>query len=360
MQSTIVNLFNNLVDNCAFLIIIRIIKQQKGDENMTTKQAILAQLELHKGSPLSGEALATALGISRTAIWKAIKDLQKNGYPIAAVPHEGYTLAQNSDTLSAEAIRPLLTCQTGDLVVEMCMDSTNTRAKQLAAAGALHGTLVVANEQTAGRGRRGRSFHSPAGSGLYLSLILRSNLPMESAALVTSAAAVAVCHAVQDICAMDLQIKWVNDIYKNGKKCCGILSEASADFETGGVDYVVVGIGLNVRVPKGGFPPDIDAIATALYPEDANVPRNRLAAAIANEVLSVANKLPSTEFMAEYRARNLIPGHDIFVLQNGNQRAAHALSISDSGHLLVQFADGTEDEISFGEVSVRLQASSSV
>ncbi|MEF9970012.1 MAG: biotin--[acetyl-CoA-carboxylase] ligase [Ruthenibacterium sp.] len=323
---------------------------------MTTKQSLLAQLELHKGSVLSGEALATALCVSRTAIWKAVKDLQKAGYPIDAVPHEGYTLSQNSDTLSAEAIRPLLHCQNGDVVVESCIDSTNTRAKQLAAAGAPHGTLVVANEQTAGRGRRGRSFHSPAGSGLYLSMILRNPLPMESAALVTSAAAVAVCHAVQSVCGLALQIKWVNDLYKDGKKCCGILTEASADFETGGVDYVVVGIGLNVREPAGGFPADIAQIATALYPQNALVPRSRLAAAIANEVFSLANMLPDTAFMDEYRVRNLIPGRDIFVLQNDTKRAAHALAITDNGHLQVRFEDGSIDEISFGEVSIRLQS----
>ncbi|MEG2435396.1 MAG: biotin--[acetyl-CoA-carboxylase] ligase [Ruthenibacterium sp.] len=324
---------------------------------MTTKQSLLAQLELHKGSVLSGEALAPALCVSRTAIWKAVKDLQKAGYPIDAVPHAGYTLSQNSDTLSAEAIRPLLHWHGGDVIVESCMDSTNTRAKQLAAAGAPHGTLVVANEQTAGRGRRGRSFHSPAGSGLYLSMILRNSLPMESAALVTSAAAVAVCHAVQSVCGLALQIKWVNDLYKDGKKCCGILTEASADFETGGVDYVVVGIGVNVREPAGGFPADIEKIATALYAQEANVPRSRLAAAIANEVFALANTLPDTAFMAEYRTRNLIPGRDIFVLQNGTKRAAHALNITDSGHLLVEFAGGDTEEISFGEVSIRLQSS---
>ncbi len=320
---------------------------------MTTKQNILAFLEENKGLPLSGEMLATQLHVSRSAIWKAIKDLQKEGHAISAVTNKGYTLDTYSDRLSAEGIRPYLkTC--AEIVVHDVIDSTNTQAKRLAAAGAPHGTLVVANSQTEGRGRRGRSFASPAETGLYLSLVLRSTLPMESAALVTSAAAVAVCRALKTVCDKEVQIKWVNDLYYHEKKCCGILSEASADFETGGVDYMVVGIGLNIHEPEGGFPAEIRTIATALFERGAHVPRCKLAAEIANEVLHLAEILPDCSFMEEYRARNLVPGREVTVLQNGTEYPAKALSITDSGHLIVQKPDGTTAEISFGEVSIRL------
>ena len=210
---------------------------------MTTKERILALLEENRGTPLSGEVLAEELGVSRTAVWKAIKDLQKAGHAIAAAQNRGYTLDTDSEVLSEQGVRLFLRNKSLNLVVAQELESTNLTAKQMAAAGAPHGTLVVADSQTAGRGRRGRSFASPPGTGLYLSMVLRSALPMQSAVLVTSAAAVAVCRAVERAAGKRLDIKWVNDLFYRGKKCCGILTEAAADVETGGVDYLVVGIG---------------------------------------------------------------------------------------------------------------------
>ena len=160
---------------------------------MTTKERILALLEENRGTPLSGEVLAEELGVSRTAVWKAIKDLQKAGHAIAAAQNRGYTLDTDSEVLSEQGVRLFLRNKSLNLVVAQELESTNLTAKQMAAAGAPHGTLVVADSQTAGRGRRGRSFASPPGTGLYLSMVLRSALPMQSAVLVTSAAAVAVC-----------------------------------------------------------------------------------------------------------------------------------------------------------------------
>ena len=159
---------------------------------MTTKERILALLEENRGTPLSGEVLAEELGVSRTAVWKAIKDLQKAGHAIAAAQNRGYTLDTDSEVLSEQGVRLFLRNKSLNLVVAQELESTNLTAKQMAAAGAPHGTLVVADSQTAGRGRRGRSFASPPGPGLYLSMVLRSALPMQSAVLVTSAAAVAV------------------------------------------------------------------------------------------------------------------------------------------------------------------------
>ena len=322
---------------------------------MTTKQRILTLLEENKGTPLSGEALAQTLGLSRAAVWKSIKELQKQGHAISATPHTGYTLCTESDVLSLEGLRPYLHIAQEHAVVAESLPSTNLTAKQLAGEGAPHGTLVVAEAQTAGRGRRGRSFASPLGTGLYLSVVLRSALPMESAALITSAAAVAVCRALQKVCGIDeVQIKWVNDLYYNGKKCCGILTEATANFETGELDSMVVGIGLNLYEPEGGFAPELADIATALFEKDFFVSRCALAAAITNELLLLCEALPSTAFMEEYRSRNLVPGKDIFIIQNGTKRPAHALHITDSGHLVVQLPNGTCEELSFGEVSVRI------
>ena len=275
---------------------------------MTTKERILALLEENRGTPLSGEVLAEELGVSRTAVWKAIKDLQKAGHAIAAAQNRGYTLDTDSEVLSEQGVRLFLRNKSLNLVVAQELESTNLTAKQMAAAGAPHGTLVVADSQTAGRGRRGRSFASPPGTGLYLSMVLRSALPMQSAVLVTSAAAVAVCRAVERAAGKRLDIKWVNDLFYRGKKCCGILTEAAADVETGGVDYLVVGIGLNLLPPEGGWPEELSEIAASIFTPGEHVGRCRIAAAIADELLALCTALPDTSFMAEYRARNLVPG----------------------------------------------------
>ena len=257
--------------------------------------------------------------------------------------------------LSEQGVRLFLRNKSLNLVVAQELESTNLTAKRMAAAGAPHGTLVVADSQTAGRGRRGRSFASPPGTGLYISMVLRSALPMQSAVLVTSAAAVAVCRAVERTAGKRLDIKWVNDLFYRGKKCCGILTEAAADVETGGVDYLVVGIGLNLLPPEGGWPEELAEIAAAVFTPGEHVGRCRIAAAIADELLVLCAALPDTSFMAEYRARNLVPGRDVDVIQNGERRPAHALAITDDGHLLVRLPDGGQEELSFGEVSIRFQ-----
>ena len=320
---------------------------------MTTKEQVLACLEENRGTPLSGEALAEKLGRSRTSVWKAIKELQKEGHRITAAQNRGYTLEPGSDVLSEPGVRRWLNDPVPQMLVVPEIDSTNTAAKQMAAQGAPHGTLVIADSQTGGRGRRGRSFASPAGTGLYLSMILRSSLPMERVVLITSAAAVAVCRAVKEVTGKQLSIKWVNDLFYNGKKCCGILTEAAADMESGGLDHMVVGIGLNLLPPKDGWPEELREIAGSIFEPGETVDRCRLAAAIANELLKMAAQLPGIGFMQEYRARNLVPGKDIFIVQNGSRRPAHAESITDSGHLLVTLPDGSTEELSFGEVSIR-------
>lgn len=322
---------------------------------MTTKERVLALLEENRGIPLSGEILAEKLGVSRTAVWKAVNDLKKEGHDITAAQNKGYTLSEKNNVLSVQGIRKYLKDPSLPVIVEQELVSTNTTAKQLASQGAAHGTLVVADHQTGGRGRRGRSFASPAGTGLYLSMVVRSRLPMESAVLVTSAAAVAVCRAVEKTSGKKLSIKWVNDLFTEGKKCCGILTEASADMETGGVDYLVVGIGLNCFEPKGGWPEEIRQIAAPLFHQGETADRCEIAAAIADELLEMCAALPDTSFMEEYRARNFVPGREIFIVQNGSRRPAVAKAITDDGHLLVTLPDGTQEELSTGEVSIRFE-----
>ena len=219
-------------------------------------------------------------------------------------------------------------------------DSTNRVAKELARQGAPHGTVVSAKRQTAGRGRLGRRFCSPEG-GIYLSVLLRTDLPPEDRALLTPMAAVAVCRMVERLCGVRPGIKWVNDLYLEDKKLCGILCEAAGD-------AVIVGIGLNYAMPPAGFPPDIPA--TALYPPVGGpVHREELAEAIAEAVLTADPRA----CMAEYRARNLVPGKAVTVHPiSGEPYPAKALDIDDRGRLVVEWEQGTTI-LDSGEVSVR-------
>lgn len=219
-------------------------------------------------------------------------------------------------------------------------DSTNRVAKELARQGAVHGTVVTALRQTAGRGRLGRSFFSPE-SGIYLSVILRPQLPPADWTLVTPMAAVAVCRAVEELCGISPRIKWVNDLYLGDKKLCGILCEGAGD-------AVIVGIGLNYAMPPDGFPSDIPA--TALYPpEGGPVSKETLAEAMAKAILAAQPH----ECMSEYRRRNLVPGKTITVHPvSGTPYSAKALDIDRRGRLVVQAESGILT-LDSGEVSIR-------
>lgn len=233
------------------------------------------------------------------------------------------------------------------------IDSTNTAAKELAQSGAPHGTAVFAHHQTAGMGRRGRSFFSPEG-GLYLSVILRGLPGMESAALLTAAAAVAVCRAVQTVCGTTLLVKWVNDLYNaEYKKCGGILTQAAVDLEGGGLEYAIVGVGLNVAPPPQGFPEELTAIAGAILTQPQPQRMSELTACLADEISGMTAWLSDAVWMEEYRARNFLPGREIWIERGDSRTPARALRILDDARLLVETQAG-QAALSFDEVSVRL------
>ena len=225
---------------------------------MSTKSKLLEVLEANKGGYISGEELAAKLEVSRTAVWKAVKNLREEGYQIRAVTNKGYALEEENDILSSEGIRQWLHHKGAEVEVWKEIPSTNQRLKQAAVEKKLpSGSFVAAESQNAGKGRRGRTFYSPKGSGLYLSVLLYPSKTAHESLEITAAAAVAVCRAVEKCCGVSLGIKWVNDLYLGEKKVCGILTEAVTDFETGDIEFVVVGIGLNLYEPKEGFPKEI-------------------------------------------------------------------------------------------------------
>ena len=235
-------------------------------------------------------------------------------------------------------------------VLEECA-STNLLLKERAAQLPEWHT-VIARRQTAGRGRMGRSFCSPAGSGLYMSVLLRPKLAAD-APLITTAAAVAVCRAAEALGSDRAEIKWVNDVLIRGRKVCGILTEAGTGVEAGTLDHAVLGVGINVTEPAGGFPPQIADIAGAVFPRHERDLRERLAAAFLRQFYAIYTALPERGFVAEYQARSCLVGKRVDVLQGGQARRALALAVDDRCRLLVRYEDGTEQALFSGEVSVR-------
>ena len=321
---------------------------------MTVKDQVLALLESHKGSFVSGNAIATQLGVSRNAVWKAIKSLEASGYAIEGVTNKGYRLAGDCSILSAASIERFLTNPAVSVEFHSSIDSTNNRAKALAAAGCPQGTLVVADCQTAGRGRQGRPFYSPAGTGVYFSLVLRPSFPLADVTFITSYAAVCTARAMEEIFDVDVQIKWVNDIFVAGHKCCGILTEAAVLPETGGVDYAVVGIGINVSEPDGGFPDEFSDVAHALCPHgpDDGDARARLVARITDLLMADVDAIPTCPHLATYRKHSLLDGRTVTVFEGQASYTATVIGVNDDFTLEVELANGTRKALSSGEVHI--------
>ena len=320
---------------------------------ISVKSRLLELLEQNRGITISGEQMARELDCTRAAVWKAVKTLQQEGYEIEAGPNKGYMLSEDNNILAEEGIRPLLRQPEVYLKLYQEIDSTNRAAKQAAIAGeAGHGSVILACGQSCGRGRRGRSFYSPSQAGLYLSVILQPQGNLRESLLLTTEAAVAVYKAIRKVTGIELDIKWVNDLYYKGKKVCGILTEAITDFESGEIQYAVVGIGLNLYEEEGGYPPELRGIAGGLYRnqrEAEGVNRNRLAAEIVNCLLDETREL---KLLPEYLDRNMIPGHRIQILDGQQSRSAYAVAICQDGRLKVREEDGSETLLAYGEVSV--------
>ena len=315
---------------------------------MALRDDLLAELEKRRGDDVSGQALAERFGVSRSAVWKAVNALRAAGFEISSTPNRGYRLRAEDDRLSAAGVRAALgeTCAGLRVRVYETLDSTNQEAKRLLAAGEPCPMLLLAEEQTAGRGRRGRGFYSPAGEGLYMTLALQPRAALSQATLLTAAAAVAVAQAVEALTALACQIKWVNDVYLDGKKLCGILTEASGSFEADALSSVCAGIGVNVRTRD--FPEEFAGRACSLWPRA--VSRNRLAAEIAVRLLNFAADLGARDFLEEYRRRSLVLGKAVTFTRDGGERRALAVGIGENGELIVRYDDGREEALNAGEV----------
>jgi BirA family biotin operon repressor/biotin-[acetyl-CoA-carboxylase] ligase len=322
---------------------------------MSVKSELLELFITEKGTYFSGEHIAERLHCSRTAVWKAVQQLKEEGYEITAVQNRGYALSEESDVLSREEILHYLD-KPYPLTVLQEVTSTNDVLKAMAnTQHASEGTTIVSDYQTGGKGRLGRSFFSPKGTGLYVSMLLRPQDTVSNSLTLTAKAAVAVYRAVKTVCNVEIGIKWVNDLYLGHRKVCGILSEGQASMESGHLDFVIAGIGINIYEPEGGFPEEIRQRAGSIMGQrtkEHQINRNRLAAEVIREFYQLAAEPGLT---SDYAKHNIVPGHEITVIDGDRRRPAKALSILPDGRLEIQEADGSRNALVFGEVSVRLR-----
>lgn len=323
---------------------------------MTTKDKLLQLFESNKGIYFSGEELAEKLCVSRAAVWKAVKSLRNDGYSIDAVTNKGYCLSEKTDILSPQGIRKYLNpdCQNLQISVLPTVDSTNALVREKANCGIAEGYTVIANEQSSGRGRYGRTFYSPQGTGAYLSMLLRPiSYSTREALGITTMAAVAMCEAIEEVSEVKPQIKWVNDIFVNGKKVCGILTEGSISIESGLLEYAVLGIGLNVYVPEQGFPEELQKIAGAVFDTPQDDMKNRVIAAFINRFMEYYKARNSAEYIEKYRSHSLVIGKNITAVSSGQKRNASVTGIDDECRLQVRYENGESASLSYGEIEIR-------
>ena len=343
---------------------------------MTTKQKVFEILSQNKSSYVSGEKLALECGVSRAAIWKAVKAIRDEGFVIEGSNNNGYTLAgeQTNDILSKAVLEYTLSQTFPEFAhshIECfeTIDSTNTYAKKLAAqdAAKYHQAIIVAETQTAGRGRIGRSFESPAGTGVYLSLIITPQGGITQPAVITASAAVAVCRAIKKLYGVQPAIKWINDIYVQNdgelKKAVGILTEGITNFETGQIESAVIGIGVNIKPNskiKKSAAKDIAGFLTCApridnTPENSAPSRARFITEIAGQVFKILQE-PLSDVIAEYKNMMFLTGKALTVYPLiGDDKSAYqakAIDVDENAGLVVQLKDGTRKTLSSGEVTL--------
>lgn len=319
---------------------------------MKIKEQVLSILEKNKGGFVSGEEIAESLSVSRNAVWKSVNALKKDGHIITAVTNKGYSLAENSNVFTPHAIyeqfNPKLKERLNISIVPV-VGSTNSELKALAEKGGEDGTVLIALEQTEGRGRLGRSFYSPKDTGLYMSILLRPDFSAEESLYITACAAVAAAEAIEWAAEAEAGIKWVNDIYIGGKKTCGILTEASLDFESGRLNYAVLGIGINLTTRE--FPDELRDIAAPASDSDEDM-RSFTAGEFLESFFAYYDNLKSRSFLHEYRRRSILIGKEISFMRGNEVFEGKVIGIDDRVRLMVELKDGEVKAFSSGEVAL--------
>ena len=344
---------------------------------MNTKEKILETLNKYPSQVISGQTLAETCGISRTAVWKVINTLRSMGYEIDGTTNGGYKLLNKDDVLSKELMIDCLEKHYPDyskshIETFSTIDSTNTYVKKILSEGKnlrtssgslsdfgkkYHKSIFVAEEQTQGRGRLGRTFYSPAKKGIYLTIVYAPENGIQKPAKTTAYTAAALIKALKKLYNIDAQIKWINDIFLKGKKLAGILTEGFTNLETNSIECAIIGIGINIEKSDSEMPDDVSKIASALSSEYPSIKINRseLAATIAGEVLKTLDE-DNPETMSLYKEKSFILGTTVTVHPVIDNRTssykAKAIDIDDDAGLIVQLKDGTKKTLISGEVSL--------
>ena len=308
-------------------------------------------------APCSGEGMSRTLGVSRAAVWKAVEALRQEGYVISSAPHRGYRLEDSPDLLSPGELAGALAGRTVGAAL-LCLDTVDSTNNELTrrADTAPDGLAVLAQEQTGGRGRLGRSFVSPAGKGLYLSVLLRPQCVLADAGMLTAWTAVAVCRALERCCGVRAGIKWPNDIVLEDRKLCGILTELELEAETAALRHVIVGVGINVSQDAADFGPEVAPVAISLAQALGQAPRrSQLAAEVLSALDDLYRAFPAqkADYLARYRALCVTAGRAVRVLRPGQVRTGTAEAVNEDFALLVRWDNGEQEALSSGEVSVR-------
>lgn len=343
---------------------------------MTTKQKVIQILEKNINKAVSGEILALECNVSRAAIWKAVNSLRETGYEINATTNGGYIFNGNKDIFSKENFCKFFEKEFPEIKSEIevfeTIDSTNTYAKKLITnEGSLKNTdgsltknacklqnkIIIAESQTHGKGRLGRTFYSPSKTGIYISIIIIPNTALEDPAFLTTSAAVAVCRTLKKLYKIDAKIKWINDIFVGGKKICGILTEGFANFESRTIDSAVIGIGINVKENKE-TPEELKQIATSISEQcnNAKINRAELAAHICGETLKILCE-DNNKVIDEYKTLSFLIGKQVTVFPIiGDEKSSYnakVIDIDDKAGLVVKKDNDTIVTLNSGEVSIK-------
>ncbi|MCF6464482.1 biotin--[acetyl-CoA-carboxylase] ligase [Clostridium sp. Cult2] len=320
------------------------------------RKKILLMLKQAKNEFISGEKISDCLGISRSAVWKHIKILKEEGYEIESMPRNGYRLLYSPDILTLEEIEEYLDTDFigRNIYYFDSLSSTNIKAKEMAMKER-EGTIIIAEEQTEGKGRLGRDWTSPKGKGIWMSIILKPQISPSEVAKITLIGAAAVNQGLKDI-GIESYIKWPNDIVIHGRKVCGILTEMSCELNM--INYVVMGIGINVNLGKEDFGEELIDKATSLKDiTGTKINRKVLLAKVLNHFEGLY--LPFIELgdisksIHISRRKSIVIGNEVKIIRGDTEKIARAIDIDENGKLLVQYKDGEKEKIFSGEVSIR-------
>ena len=325
---------------------------------MTLKDKVFAKLNENIGEYISGELLSDLFGVSRNAIWKAINAIKKQGHDIESVPSKGYMLTEYSKVPTVFNIKKVLNnAEKYDLELLDSVTSTNDVLKDYAKKGAKEGRIIIALEQTEGKGRQNRKFFSPKGEGIYLSILLRPVVPIASASLITVLASCAVTEVLEQLFGVHITIKWVNDLLIDGKKFCGILTEGSINIEDGIFEHIILGIGINLTTPPGGYPQDIKDKATSLFGSESctGAEKSEIIAKTIEKVFFYYNNIADKAYMNTYQNKQFLMGKDIEIYHKDTKTdSGIVIGVDDDGRLIVD--NGKIIHISSGEARVKAKA----